>query len=156
MFDLRLNELMTESQPTIASIQMLFPELGDAEQLQMLQNALAHWFDEEARCYRVLGSTGPCISRPVDSPSASCGPVLGPGPSPSRIKRGRFSRFPHPGSPPAGSAGAAGARPIPRSAIVRSSSRFECLACAQLPVPRGRTDTAVTHERILPITLNLG
>ena len=35
-------------------IQPHFAELDDAEQQQLLQNALAHWYDEEARLYKVL------------------------------------------------------------------------------------------------------
>ena len=54
VFDLRLTERMTESQPTLAMIQSHFVELDDAEQQQLLQNAVAHWYDEEARLYRVL------------------------------------------------------------------------------------------------------
>ena len=49
VFDLRLTELMTESQPTLARIQSHFTEIDDVEQQQLLQNALAHWYDEEAR-----------------------------------------------------------------------------------------------------------
>ena len=40
---------MTESQPTLDLIQSHFSELADSEQQQLLQNALAHWYDEEAR-----------------------------------------------------------------------------------------------------------
>ena len=54
VFDLRLTGLMTESQPTLDVIQSHFSELGESEQQQLLQNALAHWYDEEARLYKVL------------------------------------------------------------------------------------------------------
>ena len=47
---------MPAKQAPLSGIQSHFPELGEAEQLQILKNALAHtaWFDEEARLYRVL------------------------------------------------------------------------------------------------------
>ena len=55
VFDLRLTGLMTESQPTLDLIQSHFSELADSEQQQLLQNALAHWYDEEARLYLQKG-----------------------------------------------------------------------------------------------------